>query len=459
MNRVLIVDDEPDVCRGLKLVLESEGIRAETAPSAEEALETLRHSPFDVVVSDYKLGGMDGMELLKKIKNEWPSTGIVMITAFGSIEGAVEAMSSGAFHYVTKPFVAEDLVSTVREALEETHLVRELEDLREQLSKDVGFGEIITQDRQMLEILAMVDKVAPTSAFVLLEGESGTGKELLARRIHSHSKRGQEQFVAINTGALPDTLLEGELFGYKKGAFTGANSDKAGYLAAASGGTIFLDEIGAMSASFQSRLLRVLELMEVTPLGSTTPIKVDLRVVSASNKSLADMVREGSFREDLYFRLGIVHVNVPPLRERQEDVSLLTEHFVKRCSEVYQMQPKEVTSSAHRLLSAYPWPGNVRELWNAVQRAFLLSEDENRIDASDIVLMGTTLPEGLVVPFFFGLPYEKAKQQITTAFQREYMTHLIQSSGGNLSQVARESGLTRAAVYRIIKKLGLELPR
>jgi DNA-binding NtrC family response regulator len=456
MNRVLIVEDEPDVGRGLQLVLASESIPSEMVESAEQALQILRHSAFDVVVTDYKLKGMDGLDLLKRVKESWPSTRIVMITAFGTIEKAVEAMSKGAFRYVTKPFEASELVATVREALEETTLVRELEELRARLSCEAGYDEIVTHDRQMLRVISQAEKVAPTSVSVLIEGESGTGKELLARRLHAHSNRADKELIAINTGALPESLLEAELFGCKKGAFTGAACDKKGYLVASDGGTVFLDEISSMPLSFQSKLLRVLESMEVTPLGSTAPVKCDFRVICATNKPLADLVQSKEFREDLFYRISVVHFKLTPLRERAGDIPLLVEHFVRRCADVYNMPAKTVDPSAHRILVSYSWPGNVRELWNVIQHAFLLSEVD-QITASDIVLPAVRLPASLDAPFFFGLPYEKAREQVLATFQREYLQRLLDSCNGNLSEVARRSGLTRAAVYKIIKKLGIEV--
>ncbi|MBI2193396.1 MAG: sigma-54-dependent Fis family transcriptional regulator [Planctomycetes bacterium] len=456
MNRVLIVEDEPDVGRGILLVLEAEGIRAETVGSAEEALVRIQHSAFDVLVTDYKLGRMDGIELLKRVKVAWPSTRIVVITAFGTIEKAVEAMSHGATRYLTKPFQAAELVSTVQEALEETTLAHQLEELRERLAQEAGYGDIITRDRQMLEVLAAVEKIAPTVAPVLIEGETGTGKELLARLLHRRSPRAHNEFIAINTSALPESLLEAELFGYSKGAFTGASSDKKGYLLAAEKGTILLDEVCSMPLPFQAKLLRVLEQMEVTPLGTTQPVKADFRVICASNRSLSDLVSEEKFRADLFYRLSVVRLKLPPLRERPGDIPLLAEHFVMRCAELYPMPAKVIDPASHKLLATYSWPGNVRELWNVIQHAFLLTEGET-ISPSDIILHRVPLPASLDVPFFFDLPYEKAREQVMSTFQREYLSRLIQNSRGNLSEVGRRSGLTRTAVYKIIKKLGLEV--
>jgi len=451
---VLVVDDESDVRRGLQLILGKKSFDVKGAASSEEALELLRHRYFDFVITDIKMGGMHGIELLKKVKEKWPRIEVIVITGFGTIETAVEAMWLGAYHYVTKPFNNDEVILTLQRAVHEQELEAELDRLRNQVEEQQGFYRIIGRDRQMLEIFSLIGRIAPTNVPVLILGESGTGKELIARAIHMQSLRVQEKFIAVNSAALPDTLLESELFGSRKGAFTGADQDRKGLFLEASGGTIFLDDISNMSEAFQAKLLRVLQEGEILPLGQTQPVKVDVRILAAANRDLAEEVKAGKFREDLYYRIHVVPIKVPPLRERREDIPLIASHILKRFCTAQGLPSKRIMPDAMRVIMAYPWPGNVRELENTLHRAALISEGEE-IRQSDMVLSDEEKRFGGLVRPFYGLPYDEAKERILGLFQKEYVQNILCECNGNISRAAERCGLTRAALHRIIKKHGL----
>ncbi|MEK6777062.1 MAG: sigma-54 dependent transcriptional regulator [bacterium] len=451
---VLIVDDESDVRRGLQLILGKKNFDVKGAASSEEALELLRHSHFDFVITDIKMGGMHGIELLKKVKEKWPRTEVIVITGFGTIETAVEAMRLGAYHYITKPFNNDEVTLTLQRAAHEQELENELDRLRSQVQGPQGFHKIIGRDRQMLEIFSLIERVAPTNVPVLIQGESGTGKELIARAIHMQSSQVQDKFIAVNSAAFPDTLLESELFGSRKGAFTGADQDRKGLFLEASGGTLFLDDISNMSEAFQAKLLRVLQEGEILPLGQTQPLKVDVRILAAANRDLADEVKSGKFREDLYYRIHVVPIRVPPLRERQGDIPLIASHILKRFCTAQGLPCKRIMPDAMRIITAYPWPGNVRELENTLHRAALISEGEE-IRQGDMVVSDEEKRFGGLVSRFYSLPYDEAKERILELFQKEYVQNILSECSGNISRASEKCGLTRAAMHRIIKKHGL----
>ncbi len=449
---ILIVDDQQDIARGLALLLTEVGVEVTTTSSGEQALEHVKKNPVDVVITDIRMPGIGGISLLEKIKEYRPKIEVILLTAYGSIESAIEAMKKGAYHYITKPFNNDELLIVVRRAVQEKRFHEELEYLRETVSKSYAFENIIGRNWRMQEVFETVRKVAPSKASILIRGESGTGKELIARAIHQNSPRDKNRFMGINTAALPENLLEAELFGYKKGAFTGADTDKKGLLVEASQGTVFLDEIGSMSPSFQSKLLRVVQEMEVTPVGATDHVDIDVRFISATNIDLEKAVKDGSFREDLYYRLNVVRIGVPPLRERKEDIPLLASHFVGKWME--DGGQRKLTPGAIRRLMEYEWPGNVRELENVIQRAILVAEGEN-IQVTDIVLGHEQLPWLAEAEGFSGTTYDKAKEEVFRRFQKEYFTSLLSKCNGNITLAAEQSGITRTALHRIIKKLGL----
>jgi DNA-binding NtrC family response regulator len=449
---VLIVDDQEDIARGLALLLTEIGVEVMTTSSGGEALEYIMRNPVDVVITDIRMPGLGGISLLQKIKEYRPRIEVILLTAFGSIESAIEAMKKGAFHYVTKPFSNDELLIVVRRAVQEKRFHEELEYLRETVNKSYAFENIIGRNWRIQEVFETVRKVAPSKAAILIHGESGTGKELIARAIHQNSPRAKHRFMGINAAALPENLLEAELFGYRKGAFTGAELDKKGLLVQASLGTVFLDEIGSMSLAFQSKLLRVVQEMEVTPVGATEPVEIDVRFIAATNIELEKAIKEGNFREDLFYRLNVVRINVPPLRERREDIPLLCSHFVDKWNE--NGNRKSLTPGALRRLMEYDWPGNVRELENVVQRSMLVAESDS-IQPADIILGNEQLPWLAEAEGFSGITYDKAKEEVFRRFQKEYFTSLLAKCNGNITLAAESSGITRTALHRIIKKLAL----
>ena len=448
---VLIVDDDADVRRGLCLLVEKKALLWEAAASGEAAMQTLQHRHFDIVFTDLKMQGMNGMDLLREIKRRWPKTAVIVITGFGTIETAVQAMSQGAKHYITKPFNNKEIFLTVDRVLREQEIVDELIHLRAEVERKYGFHSLVGRDRQMTEVFELIRKVSQTTVPVLIRGESGTGKELAARAIHYEGPRKKWKFVALNASALPDTLLEGELFGSRKGAYTGADQNRLGLLARSSGGTFLLDEIGDMSPLIQSKLLRVLQEKEVTPLGSSDPVKLDLRVIASTNVDLEKAVREKCFREDLYYRLNVVQISLPPLREREGDIPLLAEHFIRRFSDEQGCEPKVLAPSAMRILTTYHWPGNVRELENVAHRAMVIAEG-SQITHRDLILSDDRFKAIHPRDGYHGLPYDQAKERAIETFQRDYITRALAESGGNITHAAEKSGITRAALRRIIQR-------
>jgi two-component system response regulator HydG len=450
---ILLADDAPDMLLGLKALLETDGHRILAAERGDQALEALRANSVDLIISDMQMPGLSGMQVLEAAKNEFPDIPFIIITGFASIESAIAAIKKGAYDYISKPFNNDVILLTVARALERKRMKKELEELREKVAAEFPEG-IIGSSHKMREIFSLIDKISSSSAAVLLLGESGTGKELIARAIHRRSARNSGRFVAINTAALPETLLESELFGYMKGAFTGADSDKKGLFVEASGGTLFLDEIGSMPLSFQGKLLRALQEREVVPLGGSEPVKIDTRVISATNVNLDTAIAEGRFRSDLLYRLNVIEIEIPPLRERTEDIPALMEHFVEKYCLEHRTEPKKVDAAVLREFMKHPWPGNVRELENVIHRAVVVDSD-NRIGADDVQIRQT----GPIIESddsaIFSLLYKDAKQKVHEDFQERYIRNLLKRTGGNIQLAAETSGLTRAAVYRIKQKYNL----
>ena len=378
---VLVAEDE-DLMRAIvKGLLESEGYRVAAVASAEEALEVFAAEDVSVMLTDIRMAGMDGLALLDRVKDVDPEALVVVMTAFSSVDSAVAALRKGAYDYVTKPFVNEDLLQSVRNALRQRELFRENRALRRELDRRYSFSEIIGTSESLQRVFRLVEKVATTGTNVLIYGESGTGKELVARAVHHNSPRADRPFVAVNCGALPETLLESELFGHTKGAFTGATATRPGLFRSAEGGTVFLDEIGEVTQTMQVRLLRAVQEHEVTPVGSSAPVRFDARIICATNRDLEKEVSEGRFREDLFYRLNVIEIHLPPMRERREDIPLLVRHFVKRTAREQGQPEKPVEAAAMSALINYNWPGNVRELQNALERAFTLSGEQIDLDS------------------------------------------------------------------------------
>jgi len=438
-GRILVVDDEPSMRTTLSILLKREGYGVSLAESGAEALPMLAPGEYDMILTDLKMEGMDGIELLRHIKAVDPQAEVLIFTAYGTIATAVEAMRLGAYDYIGKPFDEEELLLKIARALERKALVREVQDLRQELQ---GQGRIVAASKEMREVLAKIDQVAPTDATVLIEGESGTGKELVARAIHRGSLRKARPFIPVNCSTFPETLLESELFGYEKGAFTGADKSRKGLFEAAHRGTLFLDEIADMPLPLQGRLLRVLQEGEVRRLGSTQPIRVDVRIVTATNKRVDSLVAQGTLRDDLFYRLNVVRISIPPLRERPDDIIPLAQHFL----EVYKKRAKKkiagfAPDTAQAML-AHPWPGNVRELENAVERGVILCRSSS-ITAQELSL-GTPLPD------------TASDRGITLKeLERRHTLSALKRHGGNQAETARELGIGRNTLWRRLKEYGL----
>ncbi|HEV2989357.1 MAG TPA: sigma-54 dependent transcriptional regulator [Candidatus Angelobacter sp.] len=449
MSSILIVEDEPKMRRLLEISLGEEGHVVHTAAEAETGLKCLRREAIDLVLTDLKLPGMNGLEFLQEAKRLDSSMPIVVMTAYGSVETAVDAMKAGASDYVLKPFTMAEMKLVVRKELDVQKVRDENRSLREALGKRYHYTNIVARSRKMQEVLAMVARVAPTHSTVLLGGESGVGKDLIARAIHQNSRRSSGPFIKINSTAIPDNLFESELFGYEKGAFTGANNSKPGKFELADKGSLFLDEIGDVPAAIQVKLLRVLQEREFERLGGTKTLKVDVRLVAATNKDLRAALEQGTFREDLYYRLNVVPIDIPPLREHKEDIPDLVHHFLARFSQQNGKEIETITPPALKLLMDYHWPGNVRQLENTIERAVALSSDDV-IDADDIHLDSLSKAAGATATNSF-LPEGMTLEQ----WEDEMIREALRRAQGNKSQAARLLGLSRNALRYRLSKIGV----
>lgn len=449
---ILVVDDQEDVCRGLKRLIGTLGCEVQTCSSGEEALAIMRKEDFDMVFTDIKMEGMSGVELLDQIHRHWSDVEVVMITGHGTIELAVSCLQNGASHFITKPFDNKEILSFVERA---GYKILSRRYARQAISR-YQTRNIIAIDKSMRKVLDLVEQVAPSKVPVLIEGPSGTGKELIAREIHNRSAVRDKPFVAINCIALPDSLLESELFGYRKGAFTGAHKDSKGLFEQVDGGTLFLDEVASMSPMFQGKLLRVLQEKVIRPLGSNDSVKVDFRLITASNRNLEEMVRAGEFREDLFYRLQVMKITLPPLKKRKACIPALAEYFLKQAVQEFLGEgevPPELSPAAIQVLESYDWPGNVRELENTIQRALIVCQGDKILPAH-LGLSGKFPGEAEL--FSETTSYEKGKQQAIENFQRTYIQSALQRTNGNISRAAELCGLTRAALQRIMRKLNIE---
>ncbi len=447
-NRILIVDDEPGIRESLRGVLEDEGFTCEAVDTGEQCLEELRRQPYDAVLLDVWLPGMDGLETLGRIQ-EIPLEArpeVVVISGHGTIETAVRATKLGAFDFLEKPLTIEKVTVVVKNAVEQRRLQRELSHLKESGSTK---HRIIGESVPMKALRQQLTLMAETNGRVLIFGESGTGKELIAHAIHAASSRANEPFIEVNCAAIPEELIESELFGHRRGSFPGAMEDKIGKLQKADGGTLFLDEVGDMSLKTQAKVLRALEHQRIEPVGAAESVKVDVRVVASTNKNLEEEIERGNFREDLFYRLNVVPFHVPPLRERMEDVPLLADYFLGEFTTAYGRKPKELTPDALRTLGDYPWPGNVRELRNLMERIVIMNP-QNRIDARHIPLDRTRRA-------VFYRPSERfgSLQDVREAAEREYIVRKLEETKGNVTRAAEALGLERSHLYRKMKALGL----
>jgi DNA-binding NtrC family response regulator len=444
--RILIIDDERSILDTVQILLRGEGFDVVTAQNPREALDSLGAVDPDVVLTDIRMPGMNGLEVLAAVRAFDAEVPVILMTAQASLQTAVQAVNAGAFYYLQKPFSNADLVALCRRAAETRMLSRENKALKREIRRrsDNGVGRPVGRHRRFVDVVRLAETVAPTDSTVLITGESGTGKEVVARYIHQLSERDAGPFISVNCGALPENLLESELFGHVKGSFTGAHRDKEGLLAAARGGTFFLDEVGEMSPALQVKLLRALQEREIVPVGATESVAIDVRIIAATNRDLEEEIRRGTFRSDLYYRLNVISLHLPALREREEDVIVLAEHFLRRVAEKTGAELRLLDDCAEAL-QRYDWPGNVRELENALERAAILSRNGTiGLDA---------LPTRVMTPVAAPLVSERPAANPTLELvERAYILWVLQAEGGNKARAAEVLGIDPSTLYRKLNR-------
>ncbi len=451
MASILVVDNEHSVRLTLAMLLKGQGHQVLEAADGRTAIEKLREEPVSLVITDLKMREVSGLDVLREVKVLRPETEVILLTGHGTIESAVEAMRLGAFDYVTKPFESSELLHRVQNALNHHRLVNEVRLLRQQIREQRGFGRLVGRSPQIQRVIELISRVGGTDTTILIEGESGTGKELVARAIHAESPRADRPFVALNCGALPESLLESELFGHVRGAFTGATATKKGLFEEADRGTLFLDEIGDTSPAIQIRLLRVLQEREIRRVGSNAPIKIDVRVLAATHQSLEELVKEGRFREDLLYRLNVVTIPVPPLRERREDIPLLAAHFLAASAKRLGKPVPTLSPEAISLLLEYAWPGNVRQLENAIERAVLLA-------ATDTIFPGDFPPSLLRTPPAGEPGASPPRLSRLDEVEKEHILSILDELGWNQARAAEMLGIGRNTLWRKLKEYGIHPP-
>lgn len=458
MHTILVVDDEPNYQIVLAELLRDEDYEVFTADSGTAALPIVQDTDLDLVISDMKMPGMDGIEFMKRIKDFNKALPVILITAYAEVEKAVEAMHLGAFTYLAKPFSNEQLLAAVRKAIEHYGMVCEIKRLRNEINPRSGFEGMIGKNPSMLSVYQLIDKVAPTPSSVLVTGESGTGKELVARAIHNLSSRREAPFISVNCAALTDTLLESELFGHEKGAFTDAISMRKGRFELADGGTLFLDEIGDMPASLQAKLLRVLQERTFERVGGNTTLKIDVRILTATNRELKDEVDKRNFREDLYYRLNVIHIHLPPLRERVDDIPALVTHFLQKNTQRLGKEQITISPEALRLLVGLPWEGNIRELENTIERAAILCSDD-RIDAEDVQPDSSELRSqewsfGLDLAQF--VPEGLKLSDVLNGIEEKLVRQALENADNIQARAAEKLGITKSLLQYKMKKYKLQ---
>ena len=454
-KRILLIDNEAGLCRMMEQILLDHDYLVRSYTSPQKAVEEFRAAAWDLVISDIKMPGMSGMEVLQAIKAKQQDIPVIMITAYATVEMSIQALRKGAYDMLTKPFEPDELVYRVKNALQQRHLLEENRELRAELENKFRFENIIGSCDGLKTVLERVGKVAVRDTSILVTGESGTGKELIAQAIHYNSPRREKRFVAINCGALPENLLESELFGYKKGAFTGANENRAGLLETARGGTLFLDEVGNLPMNVQKTLLRFLQEKEFNRLGDTTPTRVDVRVLSATNSDLKEAIKAGVFREDLYYRLNVVNIHLPPLRDRASDIPLLAAHFIMLQNQKFKTAIKGFDSEALRILCTFDWPGNIRQLKNVIE-ACMAVESGEYISRETLAQFIESAPGSCPVSSIAGqvdqnVPYTTALE----LFEADLLKGLLKRNSGNIDSAAREAGMNMVTMYRKIKRYGI----
>jgi two-component system response regulator GlrR len=444
-GKILVVDDDRNILQVIKMRLASGGYQVITTGNAKEALSLAKQEPFDLLVLDLKLDEEDGISLMEDIHQIHPNIPVIILTAYGTIKSAVNAMKKGAYGYITKPFEGHELLLQIDNCFEKRKLSTEVKRLRQLVKRKYGFDNIIGKSEKMQKVFEQVTLAAATDSNVYIEGKSGTGKELIAKTLHVASNRKDGPFIALNCAAIPENLMESELFGYQKGAFTGADKDKKGLFAEASGGTFFLDEISEMSLSMQAKILRSLEEKEFYPVGSRQTVKVDARIIAASNKNLEKEIEKGRFREDLFYRIHVIPIKLPPLQERKEDIPILSRHFLQKFSKEMGKDVDGFSINAMQKLISYPWPGNIRELENTIECAVAMTK--SNIITQDFILQSQeSNTEGLI-------SFKDAKEN----FEKNYLIQLFELTRGNVSKAAKLAGKYRADVYELIKKYNLKI--
>jgi DNA-binding NtrC family response regulator len=461
-KNLLVVDDEEVIRKGMRRILEAEGYQIATSASGRTAIEKIQEQDFDVVITDLKMPGMDGIEVLKTIKILQPEVPVIIITGYSTVDTAVDAMKNGAFDYIAKPFTSGLIIDKVQKAIAHRTLAMENLSTNKMYSTGHGFDDFIGESIEMQKVFRRIMQVAPTDSTVLITGESGTGKEMVARAIHKYSSRYDKPLVAVDCTSLPETLLESELFGHVKGSFTGAIHSKTGLFKVADEGTLFLDEISNISLATQAKLLRVLQERVLTPIGDTRPVPIDIRLVVATNVNLRAMVDKGSFRDDLFFRINVIPVNLPPLRERRGDLPLLIHHFLRKFSEAIGKEVKSLTPDAMMVLEGYNFQGNVRELENIIERAVVLCEGDV-IEKANMELRSTAEERVLdqdIVPLSLEELKETKKQvreRAVEPIEKAFVINALKRNNWNISQAAEDTGMLRPNFHALLKKLGISV--
>ncbi|HUV31911.1 MAG TPA: sigma-54 dependent transcriptional regulator [Acidobacteriota bacterium] len=441
MAKILVIDDEDSMCSFMEIMLAKEGYEVDTTCSGRDGVDRLRERNYDLVIADLNMPEMTGLDILREVKSFKSEQEIIVMTAFASVDTAIEAMKRGAADYITKPFKVDEIKLAIDRSINRRRLILENSELKKQLQGDNSFDKFLGKSESVVRLKKLVRRIASSDSTVLIRGESGTGKDLIARALHHHSPRCGGPFVTINCAALPETLLESELFGHKKGAFTGAFRDKDGLFKVASSGTFFLDEVGNTTPAIQVKLLRVLEDKKITPLGGTKPMDVDVRLLAATNSDLEEDVRTGRFRADLFYRLNVIPIVIPPLRERKEDIALLADHFAARFSEKLNVPAKKLTPEAMQVLINYPWPGNVRELENTIERAVQLDRT-GTLEPSDF-------PERLTKPKVVSVVSESDPVTPTLeSIEKAYIQYVMTQTDGRKTEAAKLLGIDTSTLYR-----------
>ena len=451
-TRVLVVDDETLIRKSFVRALQDDGFLVESAESGEEAIRLFHEGQFDLVITDLRMPGVDGLGVLRAVKASRPEVEVVLLTGYGTIQSAVEAIKEGAYNYITKPLNKHELLRIAHEVAEKTELRGRVEQLQSQLEERFSLHNLIGRSPAMQRVYDLIERVRESDCNVVITGESGTGKELVARAIHFTGPRAETPFVAVNCGALPESIAERELFGHERGAFTGAVRTQPGYFESANGGTIFLDELPELSLNIQVKLLRVIQQREITRVGSTRPMRIDIRILAATNRNPEQCLQQGILREDLYYRLNVVTIALPPLRERQDDIPLLADHFLEKCARRADLPRRKLAPTALDAILTYAWPGNVRELENVIERAVTLTE-KPIIEPSDLPrLVGRSTA---AAPDADSVPFGEAKKRLQDAFARDAIAKALEATGGNVTQAAASLGMARSVLQRLMKRHGL----